>query len=125
MEGGCQEVRIHLVKSFQHFAELFRSDGQHERDTDCGRQGIAAPNPIPEFESICCVDAILRNLCGIGGNGNKVFGHYTAFHAKNVPQPLPSCICVCDSLGCGKGLGTDNKQSLSRVELARSFDKTT
>ena len=70
LKGGGAEVLVHLVEPIKHGMEVFRSDGQHRRETDGRVHGIASADPVPEAEHIGSVDAEL-DILGIGRDSDK------------------------------------------------------
>ncbi len=72
LERRGAEMLVHLVEAVEHGAEIVRADGQHGREADGRIHGIAAADPIPEAEHVGGVDAELRDLFGIGRDGDEM-----------------------------------------------------
>ena len=109
LERRGAEMLVHLMEAAQHGAEIVRADGQHRRKADGRIHGIAAADPIPEAEHVGGVDAELRDLLGVGGDGDKMFrdGGFLAFQARQ--QPVARRARVGHRFQGGEGLGGDDK----------------
>ena len=68
------EVLVHLPVALEKLSEVGGADGDHQREADGAREGVAAAHPVPETEHVGGVDAELRYLLGVRGDGDEVFG---------------------------------------------------
>ena len=66
---------VHFVKAVQHGAEIIRADGQHRRQADRRIHRVATADPIPEAEHVGGIDPELRDLRGIGRDGDEMSGN--------------------------------------------------
>ena len=112
---------VHLVETTEHRLEVFRPDGQHRREADCGVHGIPPADPVPEPEHIGGVDAELGNPRGIRRNGREMLCHGLDVAAKTHEQPVTCTLSVGHRLQRREGLGRDDEQRFCRVELACRF----
>src|SRR5271165_6653815 len=65
-KGSGAEVLVHLMKTTQHRAEVFRSDRHDGREADGRGHRVATADPVPELEHVGSINAELRNFCRVG-----------------------------------------------------------
>ena len=110
-------MHIHLVKSCEHLAEALGTYSDHQGETNGRVVGVAATNPVPEFEHVLCIDAELLYLFGVCGDRDKVF-RYRLLASQRPDTPCASRVCIEQRLLGREGLGRNDKECLCRVEIA-------
>lgn len=71
-ELGSLEVLVHLVGTRQELLEVIEADGKGDRETDGRPEGVAAADPVPEFEHVVAVNAESFNSLRVCRKCNKV-----------------------------------------------------
>ena len=117
LEGRGAEVLVHLMEAVQHGAEIVRPDGEHGREADGRIHGIAPADPIPEAEHVGRVDAELRHLLRVGGDGDEMLGGGGLLALEAGQQPVARGMRVGHGLERGEGLGGDDEQRLGGIEI--------
>ena len=108
---------VHFMEAFQHGAEIVRPDGEHGRQPNGRIHRVAPADPIPEAEHVGRVDAELRHLLGIGGNGDEMLGSGRSLTVQPGQQPVTRGVRVGHGLQRGEGLGGDDEQRLRGIEI--------
>ena len=86
---------VHLMEAVEHFAKVFRADGDHRGEADCRIHGIPPADPVPKLEHIGRIDAEFRDFLGIGRNGDEMAsdGMRDLLGFRNAQRRAP-CECV-------------------------------
>src|SRR4051812_18807567 len=71
-ERRVAEMLVHAPRSGEEGAEVFAADGDGERQSDGGPDGIAAADPIPESKDPIRLDAELGDLRQVAGDGGEM-----------------------------------------------------
>ena len=82
------EMFVHLVKSLEHCAEVFRPDGEHGRKADGRIHGVTSADPVPKAEHVRRINAERGNFFGIGRDGDEMFRHGFRISAESFKQPV-------------------------------------
>ena len=90
LERRGAEVLVHFMEAVEHGAEVFRADRQHGRKAYRGIHGIAAADPVPEFEHIGRIDAELGNLGGVGRHRDEMLGDRLGVAAEALAAASPA-----------------------------------
>lgn len=70
-----REVFVHGVGAGQQLNEVVEADGQNDRQTDGGPQGVTTADPVPELKHVSRIDTELANRFTVGGERREVFRH--------------------------------------------------
>jgi hypothetical protein len=74
LEGSLLEVLVHLVGSGKELLKVLVADGEGDRETDGGPEGVSSTDPVPELEHVVGGDAELGDGGSVGGKGDEVLG---------------------------------------------------
>ena len=121
LEGRGAEVLVHLVEAVEHGAEVVRPHREHGGEADGRVHGVAPAHPVPEAEHVRGVDAELRHLGGVGGDGHEVLGDGLVVAAQAREAPLARAARVGHGLQRGEGLGGDDEERLRGIEIAHGL----
>ena len=120
LERRGAEVLVHLVEAGEHGAEVVGADGEHGGEADGRIHRVAAADPVPEAEHVGGVDAELRDLFGVGRDGDEVLGDGLLV-AELCQRPVARGVGVGHGLERGEGLGGDDEERLLGVEVLDGF----
>ena len=115
------EVLIHLVGTLVELHVVLEADAERDGKADGRPQGVAAADPVPEFEHVGGVDTEGGNGFGVGGERHEVLGDGLLVAIESLEH------CSLGRFGVGHGLkrrerlGSDDEERLFDVHLLEGF----
>jgi hypothetical protein len=111
-------VLVDRVEAFEHRSEVLRADRKHGRKADGGIHRIASADPVPELEHVGGIDPELRDLFGIGRDGDEMPGDRLGVAAQAAQRPVARAVRIGHGLQGREGLRGDDEQRFRRIEIA-------
>lgn len=118
---GGLEVLIHFVGALVELHVVFEADAERDGEADGRPQGVAAADPVPEFEHVRGVDTEGSDGLGVGGERHEVLGDGLFVAIEGLEDCSLRRFGVRHSFKSREGLGSDNEERLLDVHLLEGF----
>jgi len=111
------EVLIHLVGTLMELHVVLEADAERDGEADGRPQGVAAADPVPEFEHVGSVDTESGNGFGVGGQSHEMLGDGLLVTVEGLEHGSLGRFGVGHGLKRRERLGSDDEERLLDVHL--------